>query len=264
MIVQGCRDDIPRAIDAHTDVDLDDATNRLARSMRYLGNFLMKHPGDRVGSGRRRSPPRPPAAKRPATVEASSKLSAGPAGLSGTVWTLAWVWNNRTPAHARQQHDNAEGAGGEEPCLGGILGGRSSSRGPVHAGRRGRRGCRGGGREHCGRRRRCLFEPVYEFSNCGTLDGGRDSNIVGSCQRIPAEESPAGRRCPNSPGTHAGGAWVSASTSVMPRLQMSPAVEISPFLASGGSYTEGRAVLAVRSPGGPNGVARQLQCIVDD
>src|SRR5882762_4101521 len=46
---------------------------------------------------------------------------------------------------------------------------------------------------------------------------------------------------------HAGGVCVRASTSVMPSPQMSPAVDILPLLASGGSYHEGLAVLAVRS-----------------
>lgn len=49
---------------------------------------------------------------------------------------------------------------------------------------------------------------------------------------------------------HAGGVWVRASTIVMPSPQASPAVGILPFLASGGSYNDGFAMLAPRSPAG--------------
>src|ERR1019366_2132273 len=49
---------------------------------------------------------------------------------------------------------------------------------------------------------------------------------------------------------HTGGHWVRASTMVMPRAQMSPAAEIFPFIASGGSYREGLSMLALDAPAG--------------
>ena len=49
---------------------------------------------------------------------------------------------------------------------------------------------------------------------------------------------------------HAGGIWVSASTMTLPRPQISPAAELLPSLASGGSYKEGLAVVAVGWPAG--------------
>ena len=49
---------------------------------------------------------------------------------------------------------------------------------------------------------------------------------------------------------HAGGIWVSASTMTLPRPQISPAAELLPSLASGGSYKEFLAVLAVGWPAG--------------
>jgi len=49
---------------------------------------------------------------------------------------------------------------------------------------------------------------------------------------------------------HAGGIWVSASTMTLPRPQISPAAELLPSLASGGSYKEGLAVIAVGWPAG--------------
>src|ERR1700722_350055 len=48
----------------------------------------------------------------------------------------------------------------------------------------------------------------------------------------------------------AGAVWVRASTRVMPSPQMSPAVDILPFLDSGASYKDGLAMLAVGSPAG--------------
>jgi len=49
---------------------------------------------------------------------------------------------------------------------------------------------------------------------------------------------------------HVGADRVSASTMITPRDQMSPAAEVAPSLASGGSYTEDFAILAEDSPTG--------------
>src|ERR1700687_6072422 len=50
---------------------------------------------------------------------------------------------------------------------------------------------------------------------------------------------------PDRRSGHVGRCWVSASTMSIPTPQMSPAPEILPSRASGGSYTEGLAVIAV-------------------
>src|SRR5207248_7144192 len=49
---------------------------------------------------------------------------------------------------------------------------------------------------------------------------------------------------------HAGRHWVSASTTVTPRPQISPAGDSLPFFASGGWYKEALAMLALGSPAG--------------